>query len=143
VLSDEERATIKSHLVRSEVKEALRLPRVKYARVDGFYRSSNWWQHNRTLARCVRHILNCNESSSTVQKGGRHLCVERAALQLFAGHGPGLGMKPFASSIAARVVGISSGERDMIRKYLSGETGEQRQRPLFDASIHLRLQVRY
>jgi hypothetical protein len=77
VLTDERRE-IGLKMVRVDVKEVLRMPDTRFLRVDGFFRHSNWWQSNRTLSRCVRNVLNCSESGSTVQKAGRHLCVERS-----------------------------------------------------------------
>ena len=131
-------SSLQKQLVRSDVKDVLQHSSVPFLRVDGFYRNSNWWQHNRTLARCMRNILNCSEYSPTVQKAGRHLCVERAAMRLMVGQGPGTGLHAFAGSLAARLVGDV--DRGRIRSYLTSTYRPANVRPLFDASIHLRLQ---
>jgi len=161
ILTNEEwsHKDISSKIVKVDVRDVLQMPDNRFLRVDGYFRSSNWWQvnhfqptlivvfitsfvqSNRTLARCMRHVLNCTESSSAVQKAGRHLCLERAAMSFLAGTGPGSGMRRFADTLSARLVGEV--DRDAVREYLAQSSSVYRSssRPLFDAALHLRLQV--
>lgn len=62
-------------------------------------------------------------------------------MQLLVGNGPGPGLVPFAESLSLRLVGEV--DRNMIRDYLSRISSVNRHSssPLFDAAVHLRLQV--
>jgi hypothetical protein len=110
-------------------------------RVDGFYRSSDWWQQNTTLARCVKQTLKCPGRSrgtkhQNIQKQGRNLCVERAAMSLLVGTGPGEGLRRHADALTNRLVG--SVDKRLVKEYLHNQYGHEHK--IFAASIHLRFQ---
>lgn len=71
---------------------------------------------------------------------GRHLCVERAAMRLLVGHGPGEGMKDFIERITSRLVGGDIPTQGKIRDHLLSVQNRDEPGKLFAASVHLRLQ---
>ena len=102
-------------MITGTVREAI-TSQNRVLRVTGYHRHSNWWAHNATQAACVRKILNCTDIVA-MQKGGRDICVERAAMSLLAGLGPGKGLKAYAKRLISRLkIGIKEKEQSSIFK---------------------------
>ena len=137
----------------STVREAL-TSTSQLVRVTGYHRHSNWWTQNQTQAACVRKILNCTDIVA-LQRGGRDICVERAAMTLLAGRGAGIGLRPFASSLVSRLkVGVKGKDQSAVNiqqkilTYLQEGNineirrgiGDEDESRIFGTAVHMRFQ---
>ena len=118
----------------------------------GYQRNSNWWRKNDTLATCVRTILNCVDGAN-VKKfvwERRNICVERAAMRLLVGNGPGVGIIPHAKDLVSRLkIGVSptlqedaltQGRKKSIMEYLQSPSSRsaENSHKLFGSTVHFR-----
>ena len=132
------------------VKDAI-TSQSRIIRVTGFYRHSNWWVHNITQGTCVRKILNCTDIVA-MQKGGRDICVERAAMSILAGRGPGKGLEAHARTLVSRLKiwikdrgqGSTFSVQENIKRnivdYLEGKDSGTNQSSFFGTAVHMRFQ---